>query len=221
MQQGVGNPVITISLPSAGETLGLQFAVFGSCSDIVPNNPTLTVAVKDGQNNTVASTTAANNQQNGTYEANFSLPSTTNIQNGSVVVTCSENAQASNGGLTISGQGSLTITDPPPGAPQQVAGYASWSGVIAKGQARGGNGKGIWLRLTDAGNDIIGHQFWWIPAVEGPWQCDIGKLVIEKGLSALKGKHFNLHVSIWHHDSERNTDREQVRVSSGFFSVGE
>jgi hypothetical protein len=139
MQQQVGNPQITISLPNAGETLGLQFAVFGSCSDIIPNNPTLTVAVKDGQGNTVASSPAANNQLNGTFEANFNLTSLNpNIQNGSVVVTCSDNAQASNGGLTISNQsGSLTITNPPPGSPEQVAGFADWSGVVATGQARG------------------------------------------------------------------------------------
>jgi hypothetical protein len=222
MQQVVGNPVITISLPNAGETLGLQFAVFGNCSDIKTNNPALTVVVKDGQNNTVDTATAVNNQQNGTFEADFTLPSTTNIQNGSVVVSCADNAQASNGGLTISGQGSLTVTvstPPESGGPKQTAGFANWSGLVAKGQAHRGTRKGIWLRLTDAGNDIIAHQFWWIPAVDTQWDCKIGQLVIDKGFSALKGKDFNVHVSIWNHDPQ-GKGTEQVRVSSGFFSVG-
>jgi hypothetical protein len=217
MKQGLGNPAMAISLPESSETLGLQFSVFGTCSDITNGNCTVTVQVMNGQTQ-VASTTAVNNQQNGSYEANFNLPSETNIQGtGSVVVTCSSmTGNVTNGQLTIAGQGTLTI-NPPPGGPEQVAGYPSWSaGVVASGQVVGCAGKYLWLRLTDAGHDIIGHQCWQIGDGTA-WQCDLSKLVAEKGLSASRSRHYNIHVSVWQHQY----DSEQVRVSSGFFSVGE
>lgn len=219
MQQGLGTSGMSISLPGPTETLGLQFSVFGNCSDITPTtNCTVTVTVMNGLTQ-VASTTAFNNPQNGTYEANFNLPSGTNMQGtGMVVVTCSTmTGNTTVAGLTIGSQGVLTITNPPATNPEAAAGFPSWSGLVARGQVRGCNGNGMWLRLTDAGNDIIGHQYWAINADDTPWECDIGKLVIEKGLSALKGRRFNVHVSVWKHPY----DGQQVRVSSGFFSVGE
>jgi hypothetical protein len=218
MQKGLGDPQMTISLPNAGETLGLQFSVFGPCSEITPtNNPTMTVTVMDGQSQ-VASATAVNNQQNGAYEASFNLPPGTNIQgSGSVVVTCSAmNGNVTNGQLTICGQTILTIGAPQQGAPQQVAGFPSWSaGVVAKGQVVGCAGKTFWLRLTDAGFDIIGHHSWQI-GNDTAWECDLGRLVAAAGRAASKSRHYNIHVSVW----DRDAPGERVRVSSGFFSVG-
>ncbi len=218
MQKGLGDPSMTIQLPSIGQTLGLQFSVFGTCSEITPNNnPTMTVTVMNGQNQ-VASAAAVTNQQNGTFEAPFNLPSGTNIQGtGSVVATCSAmNGNATVGGLTIAGQGTLTITNPPPGGPEQAAGFPSWSsGVVARGQIVGCAGKTMWLRLTDAGKDIIPHYSW--PIGNGTaWECDLSRLVAAGGHSASKSRHYNIHVSVW----DQPLSGEQVRVSSGFFSVG-
>jgi hypothetical protein len=218
MQQRLGDPQMTISLPNAGETLGLQFSVFGSCSEITPtNNPTMTVTVMNGQSQ-VASATAVNNQQNGTSEASFSLPSGTNIQGtGSVVVTCSAmNGNVTVSQLTIFDQTTVTISSPPPGAPEQAAEFPSWSaGVVARGQVVGCAGKLFWLRLTDAGFDIIGHHSWQI-GNDTAWECDLSKLVAAAGRSASRSRHYNIHVSVW----DQSPSGERVRVSSGFFSVG-
>lgn len=218
MQQRVGAPQMAISLPNAGETLGVQFSVFGTCSEITPNNnPAVTVQVMNGQTQ-VASTTAVNNQQNGTYEAQFNLPSTTNIQGtGSVAASCTGmNCTASNGQLTISGQGNLNITSPPPGGPEQAAGFPSWSsGVFARGQvASGYNGKFLWLRLTDAGKDIIPHYYWVIDKTA--WEVNLSQLVANAGHSNSTSRHYNVHVSVW----DQYESGQRVRVSSGFFSVG-
>ena len=216
MEKRLGDSQMTISLPNPGETLGLQFSVFGSCSEITPtNNPTMTVTVMDGQSQ-AASAPAVNNQQNGSYEASFNLPPGTNIQGtGSVVVTCSGmNGNVTNGQLTIRAQTVLTVGTAQPGAPQQVAGFPSWSaGVVAKGQVVGGAGKTMWLRLTDAGCDIIAHHSWQIGDVTA-WECDLSKLVAAAGRSASNSRHYNVHVSVWAPNVER------VRVSSGFFAVG-
>ncbi len=185
MQQKVGDPQMAISLPNVGETLGLQFSVFGTCGAITAtNNPTMTVTVMNGQNQ-VASATAVNNQQNGTFEASFSLPSGTNIQGtGSVVVTCSAmNGNVTVGQLSTLNQTTLTISTPPPGGPEQAARYPSWSaGVVARGQVVGYAGMTFWLRLTDAGFDFIGHISW--PINDTTWECDLSKLVEGTGRSA-------------------------------------
>jgi hypothetical protein len=215
MQKRLGDPQMTIALPNPGETLGLQFSIFGSCSQITPaNNPAMTVTVMNGQSQ-VASAPAVNNQQNGSYEAYFNLPSGTNIQGGSVVVTCSSmNGNVTNGQLTIGGQTTLTVTAPQPGATQQAAAFPSWSaGVVAKGQVVGCAGKTMWLRLTNAGFDIISHHSWQIGS-DTAWECDLSKLVADAGRSGHKSRHYNVHVSVWDPNVER------VRVSSGFFSVG-
>jgi hypothetical protein len=201
-----------------GQTLGLQFSVFGTCSAITPtNNPTMTVKVMNGQSQ-VASAAAVNNQQNGTYEASFNLPPGTNIQGGgSVVVTCSGmNGNVTNGQLTIAGQTTLTVTAPQPGAPQQAAGFPSWSaGVVARGQVVGCANKIMFLRLTDAGHDIIAAHSWPIRN-DTAWECNLSRLVEAAGRSASTSRHYNIHVSVWNNPS----GGEQVRVASGFFSVG-
>jgi hypothetical protein len=218
MQRRLGEPQMAISLPNAGETLGLQFSVFGTCSEITPtNNPTVTVTVMNGQN-VVTSSAAVNNQQNGAFEADFTLPAGTNIQgSGSVVVTCSGmDGSSTNGQLTIAGQTTLTIGGLQQAGPQQAAGFPSWSsGVVARGQVVGCAGKIMWLRLTDAGHDIIDHHSWRIGDAMA-WECNHSTLVERAGLSASKSRHYNVHVSVW----ENARRGERVRVSSGFFSVG-
>src|SRR5258708_6015587 len=179
----------------------------------------MTVAVMDGQSQ-VTSTTAVNNQQNGTYEADFNLDLGTNIQGtGSVVVTCSAmNGQVTNGGLTIAHQTILTINSLQQGAPKQVAGGprpagGGGPGGGGRGQVVGYAGKSLYLRLTDAGSDIIKPAHRQTIGNGTAWECNLSQLVANAGRSASRSRHYNIHVSVW-------DNGERVRVSSGFFSVG-
>ena len=208
--QRLGDPEITISLPSGGETLGLQFSVFGTCTAIAPGaDTTLTVTVKDGANDVATASDVRYNLRNHTFEAFFNLSGDTNIVGtGSVVAALNgTNFSATNTQLTIRGQSALTIGTPTPGAD-----FASWAaGVVAGGQVTGDAGKTMWLRLTDAGFDIIPHQSWVI-GDDAQWQLDLGALV-----TALQNKvgssNFSINVSVW------VGGQQLVRVSSGFFSV--
>jgi hypothetical protein len=86
------------------------------------------------------------------------------------------------------------------------------AGVVARGSVVRRSGQTMWLRMTDAGFDFIGHLSW--PINDTTWECDLSKLVEAAGRSASTSRHYNVHVSVW------DSNVEQVRVSSGFFSVG-
>ena len=209
MQHRFYEPELRISLPNSNETLGVRFSVFGTCTEINSNNnPTITVTVKDGSN-TVATATAVNNQLRSTYEAFFEFPGGTDIVGTvSVVVTCTGmNGNATNAGLTIRSQSTLTIANPTQGAE-----FPSWAaGVVADGEVTGCAGKTMWLRLTDAGYDIIAHQSWVI-GTDSQWASNISAVVTAARVQAASSN-FSTHASVW--------DGAQllVRVSSGFFSV--
>lgn len=207
--QRLGDPELTISLPNSNETLGVRFSVFGTCTEVNSNNnPTITVTLKDGAN-VVATATAVNNQLRSTYEAYFDLPGGTDIVGtGSVVVTCTGmNGNATNAGLTIRSQSTVTIANPTQGAE-----FPSWAaGVVADGQFQGCVGKTLWLRLTDGGYDIIPHQQMAING-DGAWEMNLSAIVTAARVQAASSN-FSIHVSIW------DGAQQLVRVSSGFFSV--
>jgi hypothetical protein len=201
-------PELTISLPRSGETLGQQFSVFGSCTDInASNNPTITVKVQVGDN-VVFSNTAVNNQQRGTYETFFVFNYDPNINGtGKIVVTCDAMPGAVTiYSLTIRPQSALTDT-----APAQNNVFTSWTSLVATGHVNVTAARQVWVRLTDAGFDIIGHQRLDVASAE-QWTSNIGQLVADT-ISPPYGSNFNVHVSVW------NGNTEEVRISSGSFTV--
>src|SRR4051794_25731210 len=119
-----GDPIMAINLPINGDTLGLQFSVFGKCLLITPSNsPSITVTLYNDK--TLVQTVAAklNNQQS-TFEAVFSPPAGTDIAGtGRVVVTCDGHREtATSISLTIRDQSLLTI-----GSPVSDMTFASWA----------------------------------------------------------------------------------------------
>jgi hypothetical protein len=221
-----------VTLPTVGQTVGLQFSVFGSCSDITPNNaPTMTVKVNTG--NGSASAPAAINQASGTFEATFNLPQGTYTQSGSITVTCSGMSPTTLSPYTIGSPPggnppTLTITAPkadPPGqlGAVQVGSYPNWGSdehpVMAQGRVKGGKDGKVYLRLTDAGIDFI--QTGPAPSVpitddDAPWEFNLTHWVTRAGHSGKHSKHYNIHVTLWNGENV-----EKVRICSGFFRVGE
>ena len=215
-----GDPILKIDLPAANETLGLQFSVFGSCDSIGSNtSATVTVKVLDGVNvlDTASGSAVRYNPEVHTYEAMFNLKTGTSFpRNGSVVVSLDNtNFSESNAQLTIGSQNTLIIDAPK--AQTDFTGWASGT-VVASGTLAGCVGLKFWLRLTNAGNDVIGHQSW-VVATDGPWSLDLGSIVSAARSQLPAGDSYNVTVSVWSNPNPPDQSHEMMRVSSGFFTV--
>jgi hypothetical protein len=206
----------TISLPNANETLGMQFSVFGTCDPAVT-----TVAVKLYNGPTeVALVNAVVNGPKGTYEAFFNLnPSNPLLQNNQGQVKADITYNGKDTGVSVAGlticdelnglpaQTTLTITNPQPG--QVLANWAT--GAMASGQIANAAGLTFWVRITDAGFDVIPHKSWVITP-GSTWQQDLGALLAS--VPHIRSTTFNLHASVW----PGGGPVALVRVSSGFFT---
>jgi hypothetical protein len=206
----------TISLPNANETLGMQFSVFGTCDTTVT-----TVAVKlyNGPN-VVTTVNAVVNGPKGTYDAFFNLnPTNPLLKNNQgqakvCIIYNGNDTGVSVAGLTICdqlnglpAQTTLTITNP-----QQGQVLANWAaGAMASGQIANAVGLNFWLRITDAGWDVIPHQSWVITP-GSMWQKDLGALLAN--VPHVASNNFDIHVSVW----PMSGPAALVRVSSGFLT---
>lgn len=206
----LGSPELTITLPHGNEVLGLQFAVYGTCTEIGPNNsPTITVKVWNGSQE-VASEAATINNAKGTYEAYFVLDGVTDIQKvGKVTVKCDgmPGDPLEQGGLTIAGQTTLTIDN-------SALGGKSWArAVIVSGQAVNSAGKSIFVRLTDIGSDVFPPPGYTGTGIDesGRWSVDLARIVPQDRKSA--SSNYRVQVSLF------DGSGECARISSPSFSV--
>ena len=205
MKDPTGGTMSIVS-PASGDTLGLQFSVYGTCSALTTTNMTMTVTVTDtNTGQPLGTATTQNNLEAGTWEAVFDLPAgTSQTGAGKIEVACPGTGTAMNctpvTGLTIEAQNVLTITRPTSGESFPL-GTAVGTGGRASGYT-------VHLYVTHAGSQLTTVQ----PQAKGTRNGNY-----EVGLQELPpGPDYVLHA----HVVDEN-GKDVVRLSSPFFSVFE
>jgi hypothetical protein len=192
-----------ISSPANGDTLGLQFSVYGNCGAVtLTNNPAMTVTIYDTSTNPptpIASASTVNNQAAGTWEATFSLPVGISINGtGKIEVSCPNMTCTPVTGLTIGTSTVLTIAEPWGGEVFPAGTSVNGSGTLASGDK-------LRVYLTQAGNRL---------PVKATFSSLPNNGFIETFGMLTPGSNYVLHAHVL--DDDNNT---LVRMSSGFFSV--